>query len=366
MSTQRRKKLNSKIEQALSPTQRRKELISKLEQALSSRVLTLITGDRQGMETRIAPDLIPLVSEHLSRIGSAESLSLFIYTPGGDSIAGWGVVSLIRQYCTKFNVLVPFRALSCGTLITLGADEIIMGKRGFLSPIDPSLASPFNPPAPGQQQPGAISLLPVSVEDMIGFLELARKEMRLKSDESMVQVLKILSEKVHPMALGAVYRAREQNSSLARNLILSHSNNEGKVNRIVTQLTQELPTHNYLIGRKEASKQIGLDIKEPSKEVEQLMWDLYKEYETWLQLTSPASAELDLGVEEKKSVRYERAAIESLNNETLLQHVFITDKVLLRISVTPPGMQAPIDQIIERTVYQGWLLREDEDKEAVK
>lgn len=170
--------------------QRRKELISKLEKALSSRVLTLITGDRQGMETRIAPDLIPLVAEHLSRIGSAESLSLFIYTPGGDSIAGWGVVNLIRQYCTKFKVLVPFRALSCGTLISLGADEIIMGKHGFLSPIDPSVASPFNPPTPGPQQFGAISLLPVSVEDMIGFLELARKEMGLKSDESMVQVLK--------------------------------------------------------------------------------------------------------------------------------------------------------------------------------
>lgn len=347
-------------------TQRRKELISKLEQALSSRVLTLITGDRQGMETRIAPDLIPLVSEHLSRIGSTESLSLFIYTPGGDSIAGWGVVSLIRQYCTKFKVLVPFRVLSCGTLITLGADEIIMGKHGFLSPIDPSVASPFNPPSPGQQQFGATSLLPVSVEDMIGFLELARKEMRLKSDESMVQVLKILCEKVQPMALGAVYRAREQNSSLAKRLILSHSNDEGKANRIVTQLTQALPTHNYLIGRKEASKEIGLDIKEPPKEVEQLMWDLYKEYETWLRLTSPASAELDLGVEEKKSVRYERAAIESLNNETMLQHIFTTDKLLFRMKVTPPGTQVPIDQILERTVYQGWLLHEDEDKEAVK
>ena len=107
-------------------------------------------------------------------------------------------------------------------------------------------------------------------------------------------------------------------------------------------LPKELPTHNYLIGRKEASKEIGLDIKEPSEEVEQLMWDLYKEYETWLQLTSPASAELDLGVEDKKIVRYERAAIESLNNETLLQHVFITDKVLFRMKVTPPVCKHPL------------------------
>lgn len=198
----------------------RKELIAQLEEKLSARVLTLVTGDRQGMETRIAPDILPLISEHLSRMGSTENLALLIYTPGGDSIAGWGLVNLLRQYCSKLKVLIPFRSLSCGTLIALGADEIVMGKRGFLSPIDPSVASLFNPSAPGSDQSGKVSLLPVSVEDMIGFLDLARKEIGLQTGESMVEVLKILADKVHPLALGAVYRAREQNSSLARRLLL--------------------------------------------------------------------------------------------------------------------------------------------------
>lgn len=339
--------------------QERKELIARLEEKVNARLLVLITGDRQGMETRVAPDVLPLVPEHLARIGSTENLALFLYTPGGDSIAGWGLVNLLRQYCTRLKVLVPFRALSCGTLIALGADEILMGKHGLLSPVDPSVASPFNPPAPGVQQPGRISLLPVSVEDMIGFLDLARKEIGLKADESMVEVLRILADKVHPLALGAVYRAREQNSSLARRLLLSHSNNEGKVNRIVKQLTQELPTHSYLIGRMEALREIELDIIEPIDEIEKLMWDLYKEYESWLHLTSPASAELDLGSEDKRSVRYERACLESLHNQTLVQHVFITEKILFRMSMTPPGAQAPVDQIIERVVYEGWRLEED-------
>jgi hypothetical protein len=336
----------------------RKELIAQLEKKLSARVLTLVTGDRQGMETRIAPDLLPLISEHLSRIGSTESIALFIYTPGGDSIAGWGLVNLLRQYCNKLQVLIPFRSLSCGTLIALGGDEIVMGKRGFLSPIDPSVASPFNPPAPGAQQVGKISLLPVSVEDMIGFLELARKEIGMESEESMVEVLKILAEKVHPLALGAVYRAREQNSSLARRLLSNHLNNETQINQIVRQLTQELPTHNYLIGRSEASNEIGLDITIPSEEIEQLMWALYKEYESWFFLTSPVSAEQDLGKEENKNIRYERAAIESLNGKNLVQHVFITDKFLLKMNTTPLGMQKPIEQIMERVSYEGWILQE--------
>lgn len=339
--------------------QERKDLISKLEEKLSARVLTVVTGDRQGAETRIAPDVLPLASEHLAHIGPCEALALFLYTSGGDSIAGWGLVNLIRQYCNKLKVLVPFRALSCGTLIALGADEILMGKHGLLSPIDPSVASPFNPPAPGSQQAGKVSLLPVSVEDMIGFLDLARKEIGLKTDDSMIEVLNILADKVHPLALGAVYRAREQNSSLVKRLLLSHCDNEAKVNRIVAKLTQELSTHNYLIGRKEASTDIELDIIEHPGEIDELMWELYKEYEDWLRLTSPMSGELDLGTEEHKDVRYERAAVESLHNQTLEQHIFVADKRLVSVKVMPPGMKQEVDQVIERLIYQGWVAAED-------
>lgn len=337
----------------------RKEIIKKLEQVINARILTLVTGDRQGMETRIAPDILPLVTAHLSQIGSQDELALFIYTPGGDTIAGWGLVNLLRQYCKKLKVLVPFRSLSCGTLISLGANEIVMGKHGLLSPIDPSVASPFNPTAPaGPQRPGQLSLLPVSVEDMIGFLDLARKEIGLKDEASLVQLLKILSDKVHPLALGAVYKAREQNSTLARRLLSIHTQDETKVNKIVKLLTQELPTHNYLIGRTEAQN-IGLDIIEPDNNIETLMWSLYKEYEEWLKITSPVSSELDLGTEDKKIVRYERAAVESWDNSVFLQHIFVTDKVIFRTTAPHPGSDKPIDQILERILYQGWVIQRD-------
>ena len=340
-------------------TQQRKEIIATLEGKLSARLLVVVTGDRQGMETRIAPDILPLISEHLANIGTTENLALFIYTPGGDTIVGWGLVNLLRQYCKKLKVLVPFRALSCGTLIALGADNIIMGRHGFLSPIDPSVSSPFNPTTPGVQQPGAVSLLQVSVEDMVGFLELARKEIGLKTEESMVSVLNILANKVHPLALGAVYRAREQTGDLAKRLLASHSNDKANIERIVKRLTQELPTHNYLIGRLEAKDEIGLDIEEPSEEIDHLMWRLYKDYQDWLHLTSPFSAELDLGTERQKRVRYERAAVESICNDTLFQHIFVTDNELVKIATTPAGMQGPVEQAAVRTLFLGWIAAKD-------
>jgi len=341
------------------PFKERKNLIKQLEGKLKVRILTLVTGDRQGMETRIAPDILPLVSEHLSQNKSSEELALFLYTPGGDTIVGWGLVNLLRQYSKRLTVLVPFRALSCGTLIALGADTIVMGKRGLFSPVDPSVSSPFNPPAPGIQPPGVVSLLPVSVEDMVGFLDLARKEIGLKAEESAVSLLNILANKVHPLALGAVYRAREQTNSLAKRLLLTHSNDEAKIERIATRLTQELPTHNYLIGRVEAQNDIKLDITEPSEEVDQLMWQLYKEYENWLQLTTPFSAELDLGTDQRKRIRYQRAAIESVSNDALYQHVFVTDNEIIRVTTTPPGMQGVFEQAAVRTIFMGWVAFKD-------
>jgi len=47
-----------------------------------------------------------------------------------------------------FNVIIPFKALSCATLMALGADNILMTKMGQLSPIDPSIDSPLAPTAP--------------------------------------------------------------------------------------------------------------------------------------------------------------------------------------------------------------------------
>lgn len=333
----------------------RRQLITSLEKKLNSRILVIITGDRQGMETRIAPDLLPLVSQHLADMGTVKNVSVFLYTAGGDTIVGWGLVNLFRQYCSNLKVVVPFKALSCGTLIALGADKIIMGRRGLLSPIDPSVSSPFNPPAPGFQQQGPISLLPVSVEDMMGFLDLAQKEIKISTEESKIAILKILADKVHPLALGAVFRAREQTSSLAKRLMMMHLQGKDKIDFIVKRLTQELPTHNYLIGRVEAINDIGLSIVEPSAEVDGLMWNLYKEYEQWLQLTTPASPDQEIGAEPRKKVRYERAAVESVRDGSLYQHIFITDNDLIKMTSTPAGMQGQIEQTLVRTIYQGWI-----------
>ncbi len=104
-----------------------KSLIQQLEKSRDSRVITYLTSDRQGpFSARIAVDVIPLVSKQLQAIGKTQNIDLFLYTAGGDTMVPWRLVSMIREYCDQFSVIVPYKAHSAGTMIALGADEIVM------------------------------------------------------------------------------------------------------------------------------------------------------------------------------------------------------------------------------------------------
>lgn len=115
---------------------------------------------------------------------SPKKLAVFLYTPGGDALAAYGICNLLRQFTESYSVIVPYKALSAGTLITLGANSIIMTKGGLLSPIDPSVQAPLGPRVPIPGMPNAQATVPVNVEDVIGFHKLAVDEWKLADETS--------------------------------------------------------------------------------------------------------------------------------------------------------------------------------------
>ena len=135
-------------------------LIKQIEGLRSSRVITYLTSDRQGpVNARIAMDVVPVVSKQLRAMGKVQNIDLFLYSAGGDTMVPWRLVSMIREYCEKFSVLVPYKAHSAATMISLGADEIVMSDLSEISPIDPSTANVFNP----QDQQNPQNKIPISV-----------------------------------------------------------------------------------------------------------------------------------------------------------------------------------------------------------
>ena len=105
------------------------ELYKQIEEKLNSKLMVYATSDRQGYETQIAQDVIDLFIDQLDKIGTTNKISLFLYTRGGDVDAAWNIVNLLRQYCDNLQVIIPHKAHSSGTLISIGANSIMMTKQ---------------------------------------------------------------------------------------------------------------------------------------------------------------------------------------------------------------------------------------------
>ena len=332
--------------------ERRRLLINQIQEKRKSKVICYVTGDRQNLETRIAHDCHPLIFSHLRQIGSSNKIDLFLYTPGGITVAGWGLVHLIREFCKEFAVLVPYRSWSCGTLICLGADEIIMGRLGQLGPIDPSTQNPFNPPIPGVPT-SPQSTLPMNVEDIASFIDLAKREIGLKGGVGLSSVLDNLSKMnpCAPLALGAAHRVRPQIVKLATGLLQLHMRGEKKkVKRIVDILAKQLGSHDYLIGRREA-KGIGLKVKDAPDDLETLMWELYSQYEKMMELNTAYNPQAFLGQQQSATGTFIRAAIES----EVMTHIFRTIKQVTRVTIGPPLVPVPTPGHQELVIEEGWI-----------
>jgi hypothetical protein len=298
----------------------------------------------------MAPDSPPLFFEHLEKIGKVSKVDVLLYTVGGNTLAAWGLANLVREYCDRLGVLIPHRALSAGTLFALAADEIVMSRLGQLSPVDPSINSPLGPKVKVPNQQNEISV-PVSVEDVMGFMDLATKGASLKEERSVLSVFDRLSSQVHPLTLGAVYRSREQIVALADRLLSFHMKDDAKKEdreRIVTRLTRELGSHDYLIGRTEAKTFLKLNVIE-APSIEPKMLALFNEYATLLELRNPYNADGFLGSRDVAVGSFDRAIIET----SALTHVFRTTKEVKRV----PGA-SPTDppRIQERSSFESWTI----------
>jgi len=286
----------------------KQDLIKKIEKARDSRLIIYITGDRQPFTTRIADDVVPIFNRHLENIGHQKKISLFLYTRGGDMVAPLRLAKLIRSCCNEFEVLIPYRCHSAGTLIALGADKIVMGKLSELSPVDPTTMHPYNPQNPLNPQ----QRLEISVEDLNSYFLLAREMAKVKEEE-MDKVFTNLVEKIHPLSLGNAYRALRMGKIIAEKLLempkIKKLSKE-EIKKIVDEVTSKICIHGYPITRDEAES-LGLPIEKAEGELEKDLWNLYEIYGKEMKLGIPFHPAEFLKNNEMAEVNYVGAYIES-------------------------------------------------------
>lgn len=323
-------------------------LYRKIEELRKSRVLLYVTGDRRNLETKIHSEVADFFADHLDTFCLPEKISLILYSRGGDTLAGWMIVNMIRLFCDEFEVIIPSKAHSTATLICLGADKIVMTKQATLGPIDPSVTTPLNPQVPGAPP---MTRLPISVEAVAGYFELAKnkKLMGIKEEVNLTNVFLKLADQMHPVALGDVYRARTQIQMLAEKLLHLHMKDKSAIKKIISVLCSESGSHDYTINRREAGGDLKLPVEKPNNELYNIIRDIHKDVRLELKLHEPFDPDLELGISTSKEYSATRALIESTTGGS---HKYITAGQLTRVQVPSPAGPQPGVKV--QGIFEGW------------
>jgi len=252
------------------------QLISGLEKITDSKVIIYYTNDLIGppFGTVIANDVLSLFKNILRKQGVVHRRTLILHTNGGTLDTAWPLVNLIKEYTKNdFEVIIPSKALSAGTLISLGADKIIMPLGSFLSPIDPTGTFKI-------KKDNMIEDKTCSVEDIMAYIEFAREKMGLKGQLGLTEALKLITQEYSSSIIGSVNRTHNLIRNLANKLmkIRKQPLTQKEIDSIAKYLIQDLYSHSHLINFDEA-KEIGIKyVFRPNKSLETKIFALHNLY----------------------------------------------------------------------------------------
>lgn len=336
----------------------RKKLIADIEEIRDGRrLISLCNFDRisepplPGLSTQFLSDLKECLYRVLKESSiDVKGLDIFIYTRGGDTNSVWPIVSLIKEFEPNFEVLVPFRAHSAGTMIALAAKKIIMTRLAELSPIDPSTGNQFNPTDPSNP----INRLGISVEDVNAYKDFIKETFNFKNlkdlsneEKGILDVhIQKLTALIHPLAIGNVHRVHKLIQRLAEKLLSLHPIEGRNIHKTIEKLTVEPHSHLHMFNRAEAAEILGKDhIINADEKLEIALDALLRQYEDDFSLRSPLFiSRLMDETTTKMDFRFIGGVVESCN----WGYIFETTGKIIQFSKLPNNVsvQLPPGQVM--------------------
>ncbi len=279
-----------------------------------------------------------------------QKLDLLLYTRGGETNAVWPIACALWEFDADFEVLVPYRAHSSGTLLILAASRMVMAPIAELSPIDPTTGNQFNP-----KDDVTKDSLGISVEDVSAYQEFLRKALGLANSDAISDAqygllqphLLELTSKVHPLALGNVHRTLMQIKSLAQMLLKKHYGDGHDLEKMSTSLTTSFYSHHHMISRAEAREIFGDDhVQFAGTELASKMDQLLRGYEDDFALREPFFLNRYMDNDAEKEARLIGGCVESrmwgyLNETKARIRQYVAPPPGVQIQV-PPGQVPPL------------------------
>ena len=208
------------------------------------------------VETKNADIFIEIIRSVKDR---RENCSLILTTNGGDPDDGYRIVRTIKRYYPKGKLILYVLGIckSTGTLMALGADEIVMSDFSQLGPLDVQLAKEdelFHTSSLNYMQ-GLNSLK----DNIFTSFETNFLNIKFKSGQSIttktaaeissnlaIGLISPISAQIDPVKLGEVNRA----INIAYEYGLRLTTNIDLINHLIT----EYPSHSFVIDFKEAKE----------------------------------------------------------------------------------------------------------------
>lgn len=246
---------------------------------------TTIHGLADARDSAVIPFVIPdepILSKHLLKVQKClagnyhKCLDLVIHSSGGDIHVTYQLAELLRLHCERLTAIVPLYAKSAATLLTLAADELIMGELAELGPLDTQMlerlgggkinyTSALNPFKTLEQlQRFCLETLDVTVKIILTRADLSVDEALKHAIEFASQVSRPLFAQLNTEKLGEYSRALAVGKEYGERLLrrYSHWNSFDEIDNVLEKLIRGYSSHDYIIDFKEL-KDLGFAVRLP-------------------------------------------------------------------------------------------------------
>lgn len=201
-----------------------------------------------------------------------KNVALILATFGGNPDTAYRISRILQKGYEKFTVIVDANCKSAGTLMTVGAHELVMSGRGELGPLDIQIGEADEPKerksglAPIQalkilQEQAALSYVGI-FETLNENLQIRAKTAVASADRLIASLFSKIYQQLDPIRLAEYERAMTIMMEYGKRLQAGSKNmHDGALERLV----KEYPDHSFAIDRYEA-EELFQHVRDPSQE----------------------------------------------------------------------------------------------------
>ncbi len=250
-----------------------------LESQLGMPVVLLIQNGNSTRYDHISPWLAEkLFCERGISLEKGKPVGLLIDSYGGQARSAFEIATLLRRYCGGFTAIIPRHAKSAATLLSLGADRILMGEFGEIGPLDMQIKDPDREEVLSVldevQAIERLTAFTMSAIDETMFLLMQRTGMKTATlmphvREIATSMTRPLFENVDVVRLTQMSRILKVVEDYARRLLFPKLGHE-RADSIARELAERYSEHGFIIYPDEAAE-IGLPIEVPDGETAKIL-----------------------------------------------------------------------------------------------